>query len=280
MLATCNTYRANRHGSESPYPGSTPGLNPTTRATTSAPRLAGVPGWRVDRGVQFHPATFHEKVSSERHTRTRTTTATTTRNTATQRSLALRNGLTVELRKGPLNRHTLGCPRVSKGCHRKFRGLHNFESCVTNFDKISVFSLRSRKGPRWQISWISTLFGIRSVSDLQNENPPTPLTRLAARSAAAGCGLGPKMARQFEVRHCLSPPTSEIHKICTCSDRGPYALLPSLSGTCVLRVSRGGKWSGEWQISIERLERAQVLGGADSRHCRWAPSLITVVYQT
>ena len=191
---------------------------------------------------------------------------------------AVRNGLTVELRKGQLNRHTLGCPRVSKGCHRKFRG-HNFESCVTNFDKISVFSLRSRKGPRWQISWISTLFGIRSVSDLQNENP-TPLTRLAARSAAAGCGLGPKMARQFEVRHCLSPPTSEIHKICTCSDRGPYALLPSLSGTCVLRVSRGGKWSGEWQISIERLERAQVLGGADSRHCRWAPSLITVVYQT
>jgi hypothetical protein len=28
MLATCNVYRAHRHGSESPYPGSTPGLNP------------------------------------------------------------------------------------------------------------------------------------------------------------------------------------------------------------------------------------------------------------
>ena len=28
MLATCNAYRAHRHGSESPYPGSTPGLNP------------------------------------------------------------------------------------------------------------------------------------------------------------------------------------------------------------------------------------------------------------
>ena len=28
MLATCNTYRAHRHRSESPYPGSTPGLNP------------------------------------------------------------------------------------------------------------------------------------------------------------------------------------------------------------------------------------------------------------
>ena len=37
----------------------------------------------------------------------------------------------------------LGLVRVSKGCHRKFRG-HNFESCVTNFDKISFFSLRSR----------------------------------------------------------------------------------------------------------------------------------------
>ena len=105
---------------------------------------------------------------------------------------------------------------------------------------------------------------------------------LAARSAAAGCGLGPKMARQFEVRHCLSPPTSEIHKICTCSDRGPYMhfyLAYPVHVYCVC-LSRGGKWSGEWQISIERLERAQVLGGADSRHCRWAPSLITVVYQT
>ena len=28
MLATCNVYRAHRHGSESPYPGSTPGLTP------------------------------------------------------------------------------------------------------------------------------------------------------------------------------------------------------------------------------------------------------------
>ena len=28
MLATCNAYSAHRHGSESPYPGSTPGLNP------------------------------------------------------------------------------------------------------------------------------------------------------------------------------------------------------------------------------------------------------------
>ena len=28
MLATWNVYRAHRHGSESPYPGSTPGLNP------------------------------------------------------------------------------------------------------------------------------------------------------------------------------------------------------------------------------------------------------------
>ena len=27
MLATCDVYRAHRHGSESPHPGSTPGLN-------------------------------------------------------------------------------------------------------------------------------------------------------------------------------------------------------------------------------------------------------------
>ena len=34
--------------------------------------------------------------------------------------------------------HTLGCLRVSNGCHRKFRG-HNFESCVSNFNKFSFF---------------------------------------------------------------------------------------------------------------------------------------------
>jgi len=40
MLATCNMYRAHRHGSESPYPGSTrvnPGSEPV-----QPPRLAGV----------------------------------------------------------------------------------------------------------------------------------------------------------------------------------------------------------------------------------------------
>ena len=36
MLATCDVYRAHRHGSESPYPGSTP---------VQPPRLAGV--WTV-----------------------------------------------------------------------------------------------------------------------------------------------------------------------------------------------------------------------------------------
>ena len=52
-------------------------------------------------------------------------------------------------RRGPQSTHssiliTVGvAARVSKGCHRKFQG-HNFESCVTNFDKISGFSLRSR----------------------------------------------------------------------------------------------------------------------------------------
>ena len=67
MLATCNAYRAHRHGSESPYPGSTPGLNPCnhlawlacgpladtqTQLHTGSRRLravwaCGSRGWRV-----------------------------------------------------------------------------------------------------------------------------------------------------------------------------------------------------------------------------------------
>ena len=58
----------------------------------------------------------------------------------------------------------LGLARVSKGCHRKFRG-HNFESCVTNFDEISFFSLRSRYG---KFRGFHPSYIIRSVSDLQN----------------------------------------------------------------------------------------------------------------
>ncbi len=42
-------------------------------------------------------------------------------------------------------RRYLGLARVSNGCHRKFRG-RNFDLCVTNFDKISFFPLRSRNG--------------------------------------------------------------------------------------------------------------------------------------
>ena len=41
---TCNAYRAHRHGSESPYPGSTPGLNPCNHLTW----LVGGP-WRTHR---------------------------------------------------------------------------------------------------------------------------------------------------------------------------------------------------------------------------------------
>ena len=36
MLATCDVYRAHRHGSESPHPGSTPGLNPCNHLTRQA----------------------------------------------------------------------------------------------------------------------------------------------------------------------------------------------------------------------------------------------------
>ena len=42
MLATCDVYRAHRHGSESPHPGSTPGLNPCNHLTW----LVGGP-WRT-----------------------------------------------------------------------------------------------------------------------------------------------------------------------------------------------------------------------------------------
>ena len=36
MLATCDVYRAHRHASESPHPGSTPGLNPCKHLTRQA----------------------------------------------------------------------------------------------------------------------------------------------------------------------------------------------------------------------------------------------------
>ena len=48
ILATCDVYRAHRHGSESSHPGSTPGLNPCNY-------LAWL--WRVDRGG--HTDTAH-----------------------------------------------------------------------------------------------------------------------------------------------------------------------------------------------------------------------------
>ena len=47
MLATCDVYRAHRHGSESSHPGSTPGLNPCNH---EPPRLAVACGpWRTHR---------------------------------------------------------------------------------------------------------------------------------------------------------------------------------------------------------------------------------------
>ena len=85
-------------------------------------------------------------------------------------------------RRGPQSTHssiliTVGvAARVSKGCHRKFRG-HNFESCVTNFDKISFFSLRSRYG-KFR-GFHPSYYKIRSVSDLQNPTA-TPLTQAGA----------------------------------------------------------------------------------------------------
>ena len=77
----------------------------------------------------------------------------------------------------PTDARGLGLVRVSKGCHRKFRG-HNFESCVTNFDKISFFSLRSRYG-KFRGFHPSNYKIFRSVSDLQNPTA-TPLTQAGA----------------------------------------------------------------------------------------------------
>ena len=52
----------------------------------------------------------------------------------------------------------------------------NFELCVTNFDKISFFSLRSRYG---KFRGFHPSYIIRSVSDLQNPTA-TPLTQAGA----------------------------------------------------------------------------------------------------
>ena len=55
---TCDAYRAHRHGSESPHPGSTAGLNPCARA-----RATTSPDRRVDRGG--HTNTTHTGTSPE-----------------------------------------------------------------------------------------------------------------------------------------------------------------------------------------------------------------------
>ena len=83
MLATCNAYRAHRHGSESPYPGSTPGLNPCNHlawlacgplalADTQTQHIpdhvasvrCGSRGWRVESPDRL----AHEVVGRQRHT--------------------------------------------------------------------------------------------------------------------------------------------------------------------------------------------------------------------
>ena len=86
-------------------------------------------------------------------------------------------------------------PRVSKQAAKigNFEGI--FESCVTNFDKISSFSLRSRYG-KFRVFHPSSEFVVRqgrSVSDLQRTpcrepHTPTPLpgTTHAARQRPAG----------------------------------------------------------------------------------------------
>ena len=120
----------------------------------------------------------------------------------------------------------MGLVRVSKGCHRKFRG-HNFESCVTNFDKISFFSLRSRYG-KFR-GFHPSYYKIRSVSDLQNPTA-TPLTQAGAAHRGTRLSAAHTITMSLFYQTITRP-------------------VPSLSGACVLCVPRGGKWSGEWQIS-------------------------------
>ena len=100
--------------------------------------------------------------------------------------------------KSPLSR--LGCIRVSNGCHRKFRG-HNFDSCVTNFDKISVFLFAPAMANF--VDFPATVRNSlpRCTSNVQNPTHRALTTqrgaqRGARRAARLGCGgLGPKMAR-------------------------------------------------------------------------------------
>ena len=62
-------------------------------------------------------------------------------------------------------RDDLGCIRVSNGCHRKFRG-HNFDSCVTNFDKISVFLFAPAMANF--VDFTATSEFVTAVSNVQN----------------------------------------------------------------------------------------------------------------
>ena len=67
MLATCDAYRAHRHGSESPYPGSTPGLNPCNHLA----RQACGP-WRTHRYntyIQTRRQWRHEELKIHRNRR-------------------------------------------------------------------------------------------------------------------------------------------------------------------------------------------------------------------
>jgi hypothetical protein len=94
----------------------------------------------------------------------------------------------------PIKRGGLGCIRVSNGCHRKFRG-HNFDSCVTNFDKISVFLFAPAMANF--VDFTATSEFVTAVYE-QCAKPHTPrthdsarrLTRRAARSAAGLWGAG------------------------------------------------------------------------------------------
>ena len=59
MLTTCDAYRAHRHGSESPHPGSTPGLNPCNHLA----RQACGP-WRTHRHKTYIQ-TYHQRRQGE-----------------------------------------------------------------------------------------------------------------------------------------------------------------------------------------------------------------------
>jgi hypothetical protein len=154
-----------------------------------------VPGKTQWGARDTHPVQYRYKdTGGSRDTRTGHTDGTRGR---TKRHTDHTDDSTGKKTPGGAGTHTghLGCIRVSNGCHRKFRG-HNFDSCVTNFDKISVFLFAPAMANF--VDFTATSEFVTAVyRGEQCAKPHTRthdsvrrLTRRAARSAAGLWGAG------------------------------------------------------------------------------------------